>query len=53
MTKLKKLNADWNSGINDQTILELINLEELSSIGNEKINNVKHLTKLKKWRTKY
>ena len=44
LAKLKKLNADWYSGINVQSILELKNLEEFSSIGNEKINNVKHLT---------
>jgi F-box domain len=47
MTNLKKLDASWDCGIDDQRIQNL-NLVELNASNNPKIININHLTNLKK-----
>ncbi len=47
LTKLKKLYACDGSGIDDQGIKDLIELEILYVDSNKKITNINHLTKLK------
>ena len=47
MTKLRKLDISWNSGVEDQGISAL-NLEELDAWDNPKITTLNHMTKLRK-----
>ncbi len=44
---MKILYAAYESGIDDHGIKDLLQLEELYVISNEKITNINHLTKLK------
>ena len=47
LTKLKKINCGWMSGVSDKNIKDL-KLIELNAANNGKIKNINHMTTLKK-----